>query len=137
MASLLVKKGQFEGQAFDFAGGEIVIGRDETCSIMLENDSMVSRHHAKVFCDDKGVWCLADLGSANGTLLNNVAVATSPLKENDSISVGGTTFIFKNSDNLGPANVPPPAPPSAAFAPDHAGTREAEPPARLLARPLG
>ena len=114
MASLLVKKGQFEGQAFDFAGGEILIGRDETCSIMLENDSMVSRHHAKVFCDDKGVWCLADLGSANGTLLNNVAVATSPLKENDSISVGGTTFIFKNSDNLGPANVPPPAPPSAA-----------------------
>ena len=109
MASLLVKKGQFEGQAFDFAGGEIVIGRDDTCSIMLENDSMVSRHHAKIFCDDKGVWCLADLDSANGTLLNNTAVATSPLKENDTISVGGTTFIFKNEDALAPGNVPPPA----------------------------
>ena len=113
MASLLVKKGQFEGQAFDFAGGEIIIGRDETCSIMLENDSMVSRHHAKIFCDDKGVWYVADLESANGTLLNNAAVATSPLKENDSIAVGGTTFVFKNSDNLGPANVPPPAQPQA------------------------
>ena len=114
MASLLVKKGQFEGQAFDFAGGEIVIGRDESCSIMLENDSMVSRHHAKIFCDDKGVWCLADLDSANGTRLNNTAVATSPLKENDAISVGGTTFIFKNEDTLAPGKVPPPAAPSAA-----------------------
>jgi MoxR-like ATPase len=112
MASLLVKKGQFEGQAFDFAGGEILIGRDETCSIMLENDSMVSRHHAKILCDDKGVWCLVDLGSANGTLLNSAAVATSPLKENDVISVGGTTFIFKNEDNLGSGNVPPPTPKS-------------------------
>lgn len=114
MARLLVKKGQFEGQAFDLTGGEILIGRDETCSIMLENDSMVSRHHVRIFCDDKGVWCLADLKSANGTLLNNAAVTTSPLKENDAISVGGTTFVFKNEDEPGAGNVPPPAPPSAA-----------------------
>lgn len=113
MASLLVKKGQFEGQAFDFAGGEIIIGRDETCSIMLENDSRVSRQHAKISCDDKGGWCVADLGSANGTLLNNVAVATSPLKENDSISVGGTTFIFRSQDSLGSVNAQPSDPKSA------------------------
>ena len=113
MARLLVKKGQFEGQAFDLAGDEILIGRDETCSIMLENDSMVSRHHAKIFRDEKGVWCLADLKSANGTLLNNATVSTSPLKENDAISVGGTTFVFKNDDNPGAVNVPPPAPKSA------------------------
>jgi len=109
MASLLVKKGQFEGQAFDFAGGEIVIGRDETCSIMLENDSMVSRHHAKIFCDDKGVWYLADLDSANGTLLNDTSVVTSPLKENDLIAVGGTTFAFRNEEKPSAGNAPSPA----------------------------
>jgi MoxR-like ATPase len=76
---------------------------------MLENDSLVSRHHAKVFCDDKGVWCLVDLDSANGTLLNNAAVATSPLKENDVISVGGTTFVFKSGEQPGYGTVPSPA----------------------------
>jgi MoxR-like ATPase len=116
MASLLVKKGQFEGQAFDLAGGEIVVGRDETCAIRLENDAMVSRHHARVFCDDKGVWCLADLDSANGTLLNDAAVVTSPLKENDLIAVGGTIFVFRNEAKPGAGHAPSPTPKSA---PEH------------------
>ena len=39
MASLLVTQGQFEGQAFEFADGEIVIGRDSDCAIALEGDT--------------------------------------------------------------------------------------------------
>jgi MoxR-like ATPase len=112
MASLLVKQGQFEGQAFDLAGGEILIGRDETCSIMLENDALVSRHHAKIFQNNEGGWTLADLDSANGTLLNYAAVTTSPLKKNDVVSVGGTTFIFMNEEAPVAGNVPSPAPQS-------------------------
>jgi MoxR-like ATPase len=112
MASLLVKQGQFEGQTFDLAGGEIVIGRDESCSIMLENDALVSRHHAKIFKNNEGVWSLADLDSANGTLLNYAAVTTSPLNENDVISVGATTFVFKGDAKPVAGNVPTPAPQS-------------------------
>jgi MoxR-like ATPase len=79
---------------------------------MLENDALVSRHHAKIFQNNEGVWSLADLDSANGTLLNYATVTTSPLKENDVISVGATTFIFRGEAKPVPGNAPSPAPQS-------------------------
>jgi len=94
MASLLVTQGPFEGQAYEFTNAEVVIGRDDDCSITLTDDAKVSRRHAKI-APSNGGWYLSDLDSANGTMLNNVAVSTAPLQENDLLSIGNTTFMFR------------------------------------------
>ncbi|MFO7937871.1 MAG: AAA family ATPase [Kiritimatiellia bacterium] len=94
MASLLVTQGQFEGQTFEFADGEIVIGRDSECAVALEGDTEASRKHAVIFRNEDDVWCLTDLESANGTYLNETEVTSSALQENDVITIGATSFVF-------------------------------------------
>ena len=46
----------------------LVIGRDETCDIVLE-DSFVSRRHVRLDLSEDGDCKLVDLGSTNGTFL--------------------------------------------------------------------
>lgn len=70
--------------------GEAVIGRDDDCQIVLDDDP-VSRRHAKVlFLDQKPE--LLDLGSTNGTFLNGKQVHRAFLKDGDRIQVGGSVF---------------------------------------------
>jgi hypothetical protein len=53
------------------------IGRDESCELHLD-DPMISRRHAEVY-HSEGRWWIADLGSRNGTLLDQLHVTRSPL----------------------------------------------------------
>ena len=46
--------------------GSLVIGRDGSCDVVLD-DSSVSRWHVKLDLDDEGSCLLTDLGSTNGT----------------------------------------------------------------------
>ena len=96
MASLVVTQGQFEGQAFEFADGEIVIGRGEECAISIAEDTKASRQHAMISRNEEGAWCLADLDSANGTVVNDAEVSTVALQENDVVVIGDTTFVFRD-----------------------------------------
>jgi len=57
-------------QTFPLDAGEITFGRDPNCDFHL-NDLEVSREHACVRIDVDGIW-LTDLGSTNGTQVNNV-----------------------------------------------------------------
>lgn len=57
------------------------IGRDPSCEILLEKDA-VSRRHA-VLERDGNVWRITDLGSRNGTLLND-----RPIKGSMAVSPG-------------------------------------------------
>src|SRR5688500_16708886 len=50
----------------------LVIGRGEECDLRLPHDS-VSRRHA-VLSGDDGTWCIEDLGSSNGTVVDGVAL---------------------------------------------------------------
>lgn len=73
--------------------GEVMIGRDDDCQIVLDEDP-VSRRHAKVlFLDQKPE--LLDLGSTNGTFLNGKRVHRAFLKDGDRIQVGGSVFEVK------------------------------------------
>ena len=82
---------------------EIVIGREETCQIVLASDQYptVSRHHAKIqpFMDDSQIfWRVCDLGAANGTYLNgNRLQSCYVLCSGDRIllSKDGPEFLFE------------------------------------------
>jgi pSer/pThr/pTyr-binding forkhead associated (FHA) protein len=70
--------------------GEVVIGRDDDCQIILDADP-VSRRHAKIlFLDQKPE--IVDLGSTNGTFLNGKQILRAFLKDGDRIQVGGSIF---------------------------------------------
>ncbi len=45
------------------------VGRGADCDLVLDDDS-VSRHHAELVRDDRGLYRLRDLGSANGTFID-------------------------------------------------------------------
>jgi hypothetical protein len=59
---------RFAKREIPIIGGETVIGRGEGCDIII-NESLVSRRHARVLIDE-GRPCIEDLGSANGTFVN-------------------------------------------------------------------
>jgi hypothetical protein len=75
--------------ALDWTGGqdELLIGRHPRCDVVLTG-SAVSRHHARLRFRD-GIWILQDLGSTNGTTVNNVSVGRCRLRPGDRLVIGG------------------------------------------------
>jgi adenylate cyclase len=87
----------------DFA----LIGRTDGATIRLL-DSSISRQHASIRREDGDFW-IVDLGSSNGTYVNDVAVTSARLLRNDDrVQFGSTVLVFQQSD----------APDSQAFAVD-------------------
>ena len=75
-----------------------LIGRSQDATIRLL-DTGVSRQHATIRRDGRTFW-LADLGSANGTFVNEVAVTTArALRHNDRIQFGASVFVFDHEES--------------------------------------
>jgi predicted component of type VI protein secretion system len=68
------------------------IGRDETCTIVLDS-RLVSKAHALVEFRD-GEYTIQDLQSANGTRVNGEATAVRVLEPGDRIEVGDVALTF-------------------------------------------
>jgi len=74
--------------------GQVQVGRGESCQIRLA-DTYASSSHARIFNRD-GSWFIEDLGSTNGTYLNQRRVTTATqLQAGDRVRVGKTTLEFK------------------------------------------
>jgi hypothetical protein len=73
--------------ALDWTGGlhELLIGRHESCDVVLSDPSVSRRHARLVFRDG---WVLQDLASTNGTILNGNRVGRSELRPGDLLVVG-------------------------------------------------
>ena len=86
------------GQVFSLTQAPITIGRLSDNTIVLA-DPQVSRHHATITWQ-AGAFVIQDLGSANGTYVNNQRIAgPQALRDGDAIQTGNTHFDV----NLGPA----------------------------------
>jgi hypothetical protein len=79
------------GAAFPL-GQEITIGRSESCTVTIPDDSFVSQLHARVYLL-QGAAVAEDLGSTNGTYVNGKRL-TAPLQvvKGDRVQVGNTIF---------------------------------------------
>jgi hypothetical protein len=92
MWTLRFISGKYQGGEFPLRPNrEIVIGRSSDLDMVLVED-MVSRKHAKIVTDEKGV-SIQDLGSTNGTFVNGEKIRKVDLKDGDRILIG--TSIIK------------------------------------------
>lgn len=68
------------------------IGRQPNSTIPLEDPRASGRHAVLIF--DEEQWKLRDLGSSNGTFVNDQRIEITVLKQGDQITFGSTVFTF-------------------------------------------
>ena len=81
-----------DGRSFKIKKELITIGRSPFNDIILRSDSVSSRH-AEIERDGD-VWMVRDLGSSNGTFVNDLAIEECDIYHNDSIIFGEVELIF-------------------------------------------
>lgn len=73
------------------------IGRTLDCDVVITS-SKVSREHARLYKDGRK-WYLDDLGSTNGTYLNEERIhCARELRDGDLIMIGEVNFVFHDPD---------------------------------------
>ena len=91
-AMVVIHRGPAKGARFLVDQAQSSIGRATDSQIFLD-DVTVSRKHAAIEVEG-GVFSLQDLGSLNGTYLNNQSISKSALKTGDEIQVGKFHLLF-------------------------------------------
>lgn len=103
MPQLIVIAGADRGKRFTLKDLTVGIGRHSSNPIHLD-DNRVSRHHLELRASPNG-YTLADLGSGNGTLLNDKPVQQAELRPGDRIAIGDTVLLFTTDGSTGTASV--------------------------------
>ena len=89
-------------QEMELKDAQLTIGRKNDNNLVIEDPS-VSGHHAKIV-KIQSVFFVEDLGSTNGTVINNKAVDRCQLQDSDMIMIGNHRLVFQ--DVVKPSVVP-------------------------------
>ncbi len=95
---LVVVRGQELGKKYDLNARFFTIGRSSKSDIQIDHES-VSRLHAKV-TSVGGSTQIGDMGSTNGTYVNDEQVEERTLKDGDLIKIGRTILKFLSGGNI-------------------------------------
>ncbi len=91
------------GRRTQLGQDKMSVGRDPAAAIPLERDS-VSRQHAELCRTDDAHWLVRDLGSTNGTFVNERPVEAGEegeaLRNGDQLRFGDVVFKFLSGDNI-------------------------------------
>lgn len=93
--------GKLEDTVISMNEGPVVIGRQAGATLKIGNAS-VSRRHA-VIEKEGDRFIIADLGSRNGTFVNDVPVRRRELQHGDRVRIGESQFFFLFEDSEEPA----------------------------------
>jgi two-component system, cell cycle response regulator len=96
-ACLVVINGTDLGRKYSLDGDALTIGRANTAQIQID-DEAASRRHAVVEPGAAEV-VLRDLGSTNGTLVNERPIREQVLQDGDCIQIGATLLKFLAGNN--------------------------------------
>jgi pSer/pThr/pTyr-binding forkhead associated (FHA) protein len=82
---------------FDIDKAGLSFGRAASNQVQID-DTAVSTNHAEIVIEEtdegKQVYVIRDIGSTNGTFLNEQKVERQPLRHKDIIRVGWNNFVF-------------------------------------------
>jgi hypothetical protein len=85
---------EHQGDTIELPAGEVVVGRDLSCQLRL-NDPAVSRRHLRLLVG-RDLLVLEDLGSHNGTTLNGAVMrGRATLRDGDEVRLGARTLRVK------------------------------------------
>jgi hypothetical protein len=82
------------GRMVSLTQPEVTIGRLPECDVVVD-DPGASRQHAQIRRTDGG-FVLVDLGSTNGTLVNDEPIREHVLENGDRITIGETVLEFRS-----------------------------------------
>ena len=97
-ACLVVIYGMDLGKKFNLNQSALTIGRSSKSDVQVDQES-VSRSHAKIINTGKTI-ILRDLGSTNGTYVNDELIDEYVLRDGDFIKIGRTIFKFLSGNNI-------------------------------------
>lgn len=129
MAKLILKFSNEVIDHIDLRQGDMKIGRRPGTDIQIDNLA-VSGEHANLFTIGEDTF-VQDLGSTNGTFVNNKQITKHHLRNGDTISIGKHTLVYlseeENSSDvtedfsktviISAGNVPTPTPSASSSAP--------------------
>ncbi|MCC6748684.1 MAG: SpoIIE family protein phosphatase [Deltaproteobacteria bacterium] len=96
MACLVAIRGPGTGKRYDLHE-ECILGRSFNSDIYI-GDLNVSRRHARVCRQGEEGYLVEDLGSGNGTFVNDRQISRHPLNPMDVIRIGGSSFRYEPDD---------------------------------------
>jgi S1-C subfamily serine protease len=108
---LSINSGPEAGKGAEVSGQRFVIGRDEHCNLVL-TDGKASRNHAFLEVQPTGQVILHDMGSTNGTYVNERRVdQPTPLFGGEQVRIGDTVLVLSGATAPAPTRAEPvPAP---------------------------
>ncbi len=93
LARLTMQSGPMKGRSYRFHQDVTTIGRTNGNDLVISGRT-VSRRHARLWFAE-GHWYLEDIGSANGTLVNNARIfQTVTLNDGDIVNFGDEIVVF-------------------------------------------
>lgn len=92
-ALLVIQAGRDRGRQIPISAVGVVLGRSPESDVVLD-DSGASGRHAQVSMHDRRAQII-DLGSSNGTFVNDASIDRAFLYDGDRIQLGDTLLVFK------------------------------------------
>jgi diguanylate cyclase (GGDEF)-like protein len=86
------------GTRYPLAEMSTVLGREDSCQIVIGDES-VSRRHASIQAENGG-FTVTDLQSTNGTFVNEERISSHKLDDGDYLHIGNCIYRFLASGNL-------------------------------------
>lgn len=97
-ACLVVIYGLDLGKKYNLDKPSLIIGRSSKADIQIDQES-VSRNHCKIINTGKTIM-MRDLGSTNGTYINDELIDEYVLRDGDFIKIGRSIFKFLSGNNI-------------------------------------
>lgn len=101
MAKLLLKHEGLTLNSIELKKPEFTIGRKSSCDVQLDDPAVSSKHtrltiEKNEYLEGHHDYYIEDMGSTNGTLVNDIEIERQLLKHGDEIQIGNHHFRFDN-----------------------------------------